>query len=136
MDLLLNEEQVLLRDAATKLAARAGPRRARELRDAGDEIDRPAWSQMVKAGWLAALVPEAQNGLGLGLFDLALALEETGKQIVMTPLVEAAAAIWAVSRATEASHLARTATAARIVIPALTLPGQRYDSVASPVLDA
>jgi len=135
MDLLLNEEQLLLRDAATKLAASAGPRRARELRNAGSEVDRTAWSAMVKAGWLAALVPETQNGLGLGLFDLALALEETGRQIVMTPLIEAAAAIWAVSRATDASHLARTATAAKIVIPAMTLPGQRYDSVASPALD-
>ena len=35
------------------------------------------------------------------MFDLALALEETGKQIVMAPLVEAAAAIWAVTNATE-----------------------------------
>jgi alkylation response protein AidB-like acyl-CoA dehydrogenase len=136
MDLLLNEEQLLLRDAATKLAEGAGPRRARALRDAGDEIDRPAWNGMVKAGWLAALVPEVQNGLGLGLFDLALALEETGKQIVMAPLIEVAAAIWTVSRATEPSCLARTATAAKVVVPVMTLPGQRYDSAASPTFDA
>jgi alkylation response protein AidB-like acyl-CoA dehydrogenase len=135
MDLLLNEEQLLLRDTATKLAASAGPRRARELRDAGREIDRTAWSGIVKAGWLAALVAEEQDGLGLGLFDLALALEETGKQIVMAPLVEVAATIWAVSRAADASHPARAAIAAKIVVPATTLPGQRYDSVASPALD-
>src|SRR4051794_7437810 len=118
MDLLLNDEQLLLRDAATKLAARAGPRRARELRDAGHEIDRTAWSGMVEAGWLAALVPEDQDGLGLGLFDLALALEETGKQTVMAPLIEAAAAIWAVTRATGASRPARGAIAAKVVVPA------------------
>jgi alkylation response protein AidB-like acyl-CoA dehydrogenase len=136
MDLLLNEEQLLLRDAATKLAAGAGPRRARALRDAGHEIDRTAWGGMVEAGWLAALVPEKQHGLGLGLFDLALALEETGKQIVMAPLIEAAAAIWAVSSATDASHPARGAIVGKIVVPAMTLPGQRYDSVASLALDA
>jgi alkylation response protein AidB-like acyl-CoA dehydrogenase len=135
MDLLLNEEQQLLRDAATRLAAQAGPRRARELRDAGSELDRTAWSGMVKAGWLAALVAEEQHGLGLGLFDLALALEETGKQIVMAPLVEAAAAIWAVTGATDGSHPARAAIAGRIVVPASTLPGQRYDGVASPAFD-
>jgi hypothetical protein len=135
MDLLLNDEQLLLRDAATKLAARAGPRRARELRNAGSEIDRAAWSGMVEAGWLAALVPEKQDGLGLGLFDLALALEETGKQIIMAPLVEAAAAIWAVTGATDASHPARARIAAKIVVPATALPGQRYDRVASPSLD-
>ena len=44
MDLLLNDEQVLLRDAAAKLgASRGGPRRARALRDAGTEIDAAAW---------------------------------------------------------------------------------------------
>ena len=58
---------------------------------------------MIKAGWLSALVAEKDDGLGLGMFDLALALEETGKQIVMAPLVEAAAAIWAVTNATDAA---------------------------------
>ncbi len=136
MDLLLNEEQLLLRDAATKLAASARPRRARELRDAGHEIDRTAWSGMVEAGWLTALVPEEAHGLGLGLFDLALALEETGRQIVMAPLVEVAAAIWAVTRVTDAAPPARGAIAGKIVVPAITLPGQRYDSAAIPALDA
>src|SRR5215471_14539364 len=103
MDLLLDEGQILLRDAARRLGAKAGPRRARELRDAGREIDRTAWSAMVEAGWLAALVPENQDGLGLGLFDLALALEETGRQIVMAPLVEGAAAIWAANTAASPS---------------------------------
>ena len=135
MDLLLNQEQLLLQGAATKLGAKAGPRRARELRNAGSEIDRAAWSGMVEAGWLAALVAENAGGLGLGLFDLALALEETGKQIVMAPLIEAAAAIWAVSEATDASHPLRAAIASKIVAPVTTLPGQRYDSVARPVLD-
>ncbi len=135
MDPLLTEEQLLLRGAATKLAAAAGPRRARALREARAEIDRTAWSGMVEAGFLAALVGEAQGGLGLGLFDLALALEATGKQIVMAPLVEVAAAISSVMGATDAAHPARGRAAARIVVPATTLPGQRYDRVASPTLD-
>jgi alkylation response protein AidB-like acyl-CoA dehydrogenase len=136
MDLLLNEEQALLRGAATRLAARAGPRRARELRNAQTEIDRTAWSGMVEAGWLSALVPEKDDGLGLGLFELALALEETGKQIVMAPLIEVAAAIWAVTQASEAAHPARAAIASKIVVPATTPPGQRYDSVARPSFEA
>jgi alkylation response protein AidB-like acyl-CoA dehydrogenase len=132
MDLLLNEEQRLLRDAAARLAASAGPRRARELRDAGHELDTTVWSGMVGAGWLAALDDEAN---GLGLFDLALALEETGRHIVMAPLVEVAGAVWAVTKATGAARPARAATQAKIVVPAMTLPGQRYDTVASPAFD-
>jgi alkylation response protein AidB-like acyl-CoA dehydrogenase len=131
MDLLLNEEQVLLRDAATRLsAARGGPRRARALRDAGTEIDAAAWAEIIKAGWLSALVAERDAGLGLGMFDLALALEETGKQIVMAPLVEVAAAIWTVTNATGPGHPARARIAAKTVLPATTLPGQCYDGAA------
>jgi alkylation response protein AidB-like acyl-CoA dehydrogenase len=135
MDLLLNEEQILLRDAATKLAAQAGPRRARALRNAGVEIDRDAWSAMRNAGWIAALVPETDLGLGLGMFDLALALEEAGKQIVMAPLIEVVAALWAVAGVTNASHPARAAISAKLVVPATAPPGQRYDRVGSPALD-
>ncbi len=136
MDLLLNEEQVLLRDAAAKLgASKGGPRRARTLRDAGTGIDAAAWADIVKAGWLSALVAEKDDGLGLGMFDLALTLEETGKQIVMTPLVEVAAAIWAVTNATPSGHPARTRIEGKIVVPATTLPGQRYDAAAGVSFD-
>jgi alkylation response protein AidB-like acyl-CoA dehydrogenase len=136
MDLLLNDEQVLLRDAAAKLgASRGGPRRARALRDAGTEIDAAAWAEIVKAGWLSALVEEKDDGLGLGMFDLALALEETGKQIVMAPLIEVAAAIWAVTNATAAGHPARARIESKIVVPATSLPGQRYDNATGLVFD-
>src|SRR5215510_6643264 len=47
----------------------------------------------------SALVSEDRGGLGLGVFDLALALEETGKQVVMAPLIEAAATAWALAKA-------------------------------------
>jgi len=123
MELLLNEQQSLLRDASAKLGAlKGGPRRARKLRDADIELDADAWADIQKAGWLLTLVPEARGGLGLGAFDLALALEETGKQIVMAPLVEASAAMWALARG---SSLPADADS-RLVIPATELPGQSF----------
>jgi alkylation response protein AidB-like acyl-CoA dehydrogenase len=136
MDLLLTEEQALFRDAAQKLGATmGGPRRARVLRDAATEIDRSAWDEIVKAGWLAALVAEKDDGLGLGLFDLALALEATGKEIVMAPLVEAAAAIRAVTHATDRSHPARARIASKLVVPATTFAGQRHGRVGGVTFD-
>jgi alkylation response protein AidB-like acyl-CoA dehydrogenase len=136
MDLLLTEEQALFRDAAQKLGATmGGPRRARVLRDTAKEIDRPAWDAMVEAGWLAALVAEKDDGLGLGMFDLALALEETGKEIVMAPLVEVAAAISAVTNATARSHPARARVASRLVVPATTFRGQRHDRAGGATVD-
>src|SRR3954449_7230924 len=136
MDLLLTEEQILFRDAAAKLAAsKGGPRRARALRDAATEIDKAAWGEMIKAGWLSALIAEKDDGLDLGLFDLALALEETGKQIVMTPLVEAASAIRAVMHATDTAHPARGRITSKMVVPATALPGQRFGHADAPKFD-
>ena len=77
MDLLLNEEQVLLRDAAAKLGSSRGPRRARTLRDAGTEIDAAAWAEIIKAGWLSALVAE-KDDVGAGGCGEARALQENG----------------------------------------------------------
>jgi len=91
---------------------------------------------MTRAGWLSALVAEKDDGLGLGVFDLALALEETGKQIVVTPLVEAAAAIWAITNATDSAHPARARIASKIVVPATAPPGQRYGHVDAPAFDS
>jgi 3-oxochol-4-en-24-oyl-CoA dehydrogenase len=121
VELLLNEQQVLLRDAAARLgAARGGPRRARKLRDARAGIDADAWKEIVAAGWLSALVAEERGGLGLGAFDLALALEETGKQVLMTPLTEAASAVWALG------HASAAIDPAGLVVPASRPPGQSY----------
>jgi alkylation response protein AidB-like acyl-CoA dehydrogenase len=124
MELLLNEQQALLRDAAAKLgASKGGPRRARSLRDARTSIDADAWKEIVAAGWLSALVSEDRGGLGLGLFDLSLALEETGKQVVMAPLIEAASAVWALA---EAGAPVDEAMQSKLVVPATRPPAQNY----------
>ena len=100
MELLLSEQQGLLRDAAAKLgASKGGPRRARRLRDAGVGIDQDAWGEMMQAGWPAILLEERHGGSELGALDLALLAEEAGKQLLMTPLVEAASAAWLIGKA-------------------------------------
>jgi alkylation response protein AidB-like acyl-CoA dehydrogenase len=134
VELLLNEQQVLLRDAAAKLgASKGGPRRARTLRDAKAGIDADAWKQIVEAGWLSALVSEERGGLGLGIFDLALALEEIGKQVVMAPLTEQASAVWALA---QAGASVSDAMQSKLVVPAALPPAQSYGGAAAkPRLD-
>ena len=90
---------------------------------------------MIQAGWLSALVDENHDGLGLGIFDLALALEETGKQILMMPLVETASAIWAVTSAVGRAHPALAAIQSKIVVPATIVPAQSYDVAAGVMFD-
>jgi len=37
------------------------------------------WQRLVELGWTALLVPEAQGGLGLGMVDLVVVMEEMGR---------------------------------------------------------
>src|SRR5262249_48567772 len=102
LDLLLTEQQRLFAETATRLARdHGGPKRLRALRAAGADMDDDAWRAVVKAGWLATVVAQPHGGQGLGAFDLALALEQAGRQLLMTPLLEAAAAAGAMSLAAD-----------------------------------
>ena len=75
MELLLNEQQAQLAETAARLCREAGGApRSRTLRDGGDDLDAEAWRRVVAAGWLGMTATEAQGGLGLGLFDAALAV--------------------------------------------------------------
>jgi len=92
VELLLTEEQTLLRDSAARLFARiAGPKKLRALRDSETGFDRAAWTEMAAAGYLAILVSEESGGLGLGATELCLVLEQAGMALCTLPLGPAAA---------------------------------------------
>jgi alkylation response protein AidB-like acyl-CoA dehydrogenase len=131
VDLLLTEQQNLLAETATRLAAdHGGPRRLRALRAGGAEIDAEAWRAAVVAEWLATVVAEDRGGQGLGLFELALALEQAGRQLLMVPLLEAAAAAWALSRAEDgdraADALADLLRGSGLIVPATEAASWRH----------
>jgi alkylation response protein AidB-like acyl-CoA dehydrogenase len=138
VDLLLTEPQTLFAESATRLCAdHGGPKRLRTLRTASAEIDTDAWRAMIAAGWLATAVAEPHGGHGLGAFDLALALEQAGRQLLMVPLLEAAAVARTLSlvsddERTEAA-LADLLRGTLLIVPALA-PDITYDRRAG-VLD-
>jgi len=89
MALVLNEEQVMLRDSARAfLSERAPVSHLREIRDSGNEdgFSRELWAEMVDMGWTAILVPEAHGGLGYGYTGMGIVLEETGRTLTPSPL--------------------------------------------------
>ena len=93
MDLLLTEQQELFAETATRLCLdHGGTKRLRALRAAAAEIDADAWREIIESEWLTTVVAEGRGGQGLGAFDIALALEQAGRQLLMVPLLEAAAA--------------------------------------------
>lgn len=117
MELLLTDEQSMLRDSAATFAGRqSGADRLRQLRASEAKIDPDIWSQAAEAGWLAVLAPESAGGLALGLTDLCLVSEELGKGLIPEPV----ATVAGVARALGASDLAAAAIAGeKIVLPAL-----------------
>jgi alkylation response protein AidB-like acyl-CoA dehydrogenase len=79
MELLLTEEQTLLRDAAAKLFARvAGPAKLRALRSSNTGFDRAAWDEIAAAGFLGAA--------SLGATELCLVLEQAGSALCTLPV--------------------------------------------------
>ncbi len=131
MDLLLNEPQSLFAESATRLCAdHGGPKRLRALRAAAAEMDAEAWRQTVESGWLATVVAQAHGGQGLGMFELALALEQAGRQLMLVPLLEAAAAAWTMSRAEDgaraAAGLADLLCGSRLIVPATEAASWRH----------
>lgn len=120
MDLNLTSEQSLLRDAAAKFAAAAGPKVARGLRGQQPGFAPARLRQAGELGWLGILVPGAADGSGLGLTELALVLEQAGRGLVCEPLGLAAVAAAALAQG-HAPHpmLQRAMRGEALVVPAL-----------------
>ena len=103
MTLVLNEEQLMLKDAAQNfLQDRAPVGLLRELRDAGNEegFSRDLWNEIAEMGWTAILVPEEYGGLGYGHSGIGIVLQECGRTLSSTPLLTSAmAGVAALTRA-------------------------------------
>jgi len=88
--LLLNDEQKMLSKTAYELIRERAPAaRIRTFRDSKDEVgfSRDLWSDMAELGWLGLQIPEEYDGLGLGFFDLAVVLEQSGRELMPEPFV-------------------------------------------------
>ena len=120
MDLNLTSEQSLLREAAAKFAAAAGPKVARGFRGQQPGFAPARLRQAGELGWLGILVPSAADGSGLGLTELALVLEQAGRGLVCEPLGLATVAAAALAQG-HAPHpmLQRAMRGEALVVPAL-----------------
>ncbi|SFJ56501.1 acyl-CoA dehydrogenase family protein [Caulobacter sp. UNC279MFTsu5.1] len=90
---VLTEEQTMLRDAAKGWTQDSAPVGAlRKLRDGGSRrsFDPATWSEMGAMGWAGVIVPEAHDGSAFGYLGLGLILEETGRNLVASPLLSTA----------------------------------------------
>jgi alkylation response protein AidB-like acyl-CoA dehydrogenase len=88
MDFELSDDQVALQEAARDLLDKLASReRVRAVMARGGAYDRELWRAMVEQGWTALEVPEAGGGLGLGMVEAAVLLEEVGRHVAPAPFL-------------------------------------------------
>src|SRR5438270_723124 len=94
MDFDFSEEQDALRAAVrSTLADHLGPEQTRALVQAslpGVTVPEDLWQRFVDLGWTGILVPEENGGLGLGLLDMVVVLEEMGQVPLPGPYLASA----------------------------------------------
>lgn len=93
MEFALDDEQRALQDAVRSyLRDRFGPKEVRAVYDdpaavgaAEDGVPADLWKAIGEQGWLAVLVPEEHDGIGLGLLDAAVIARAFGAGTVPGP---------------------------------------------------
>jgi len=123
MDFHVTEGQQAVRGLARDLFTDfCAPERLRSVEDSSPGFDRDLWAKLAEAGLLGVAVPEEQGGLGLGLVELVVLLEEAGRAVAPVPLLGHAVASVVLARHGATSHLAGIASGATVATAALTEP--------------
>lgn len=83
------EQQHLQRTAGEFAAARFSTAQLRVYRDQHDPLgySRELWREMAELGWAGIPFPERYGGLGLGLAELGVVLEELGRRLLPAPFL-------------------------------------------------
>jgi len=90
MNFGFNEEQELLRSTARKFFENeCASQVVRTLMETPEGVTPALWSQLAEQGWLGLTYPEAYDGMGLGLVDLVVLMEEMGRAVVPGPYFSA-----------------------------------------------
>lgn len=89
MSLAFSEEQKQIKETAQRFFVENAPVEAlRKLRDSNDSqgYSRELWQQMAELGFAGINIPEAYDGLGMGIKDLGAICEEAGHTLAVSPL--------------------------------------------------
>jgi len=93
MGLVLNEDEVMLRDTAEGFFAEKAPVKAlRSLRDEGDEtgFDRSLWQEMATMGFTGVVIEEDHGGVDMGFMAAGLIAEQMGRNLSASPFLSTA----------------------------------------------
>ncbi|MCW6534183.1 acyl-CoA dehydrogenase family protein [Sphingomonas lycopersici] len=124
MDFALTEDQASLRDLAAQiLSDNSNDDSLRAFAKDDRPYDAALWQTLAEAGLLGVAVPDAHGGLGQGMIELGLLLEEQGRTLAPLPLhatlVTGALPIAAFGSAAQQAILPRVAAGEAILTAAL-----------------
>jgi alkylation response protein AidB-like acyl-CoA dehydrogenase len=133
MDIGFSEEQELLRDTARKFLDAACPTKfVRERMATAEAVTPEFWGQIAGQGWLGMLFSEDDGGIGLGVTDLIVLMEEMGRAVMPGPylatLLGGLAIREAGSAAQRREYLPRIAEGEIKATLAATEPTARWDA--------
>src|SRR5437899_12215853 len=91
------------------------------------------WAKLAEQGWLGLIFPEAYGGVGLGVVDLVVLMEEMGRVVMPGPylstvLLGGLALLEAGSEAQKKQWLPKIAAGETRATLALTEPNARWDA--------
>ena len=86
MNFGFNEEQELLRNTARKFFENeCGSDTVRRLMETREGMSPELWKKVAEQGWLGLIYPDQYDGMGLGLVDLVVLMEEMGRAVAPGP---------------------------------------------------
>ncbi len=84
---LSDEQQMLQKSAADFVRRESSLKRIRELRSDSIGFSKSVYGKMAELGWLAIPFSDKVGGLGQGLVDLAVVMEEIGRGLLPEPVL-------------------------------------------------
>src|SRR5215831_19512222 len=86
MDFDFDQDQLMLRDSVREyLSKECPPEFVRSMFEDSLGYSKEMWKDMAGLDWLGLTFPEEYGGLGLGMVELALVLEEMGRAVFPGP---------------------------------------------------
>ena len=83
----LSESQIILRDSAREFfAGECQMARVRRLMETSTADDSALWSALAAQGYTGIIFAEEYGGVGLGVVELVLLMEEAGRALLPGPL--------------------------------------------------
>ena len=116
MNFDLSEDQQIMRENFSRfLSSHGSPTQLRSTALAGG-FDPKLWQGLAELGAFSLRVPEEAGGLGLGVFDAAVLMEEVGRSLAAGPIAETLVATRLLSMFEAGGELLQQAVAGQAVV--------------------